>query len=510
MNIKSLQPFRILFVILLLLGIFFRFASLGERPYWHDEAHTLLRSSGYTVAEITNQIFNTQVLDRDQVLKFQQLSPEKTGFDVVRSLATEEPHRAPLFYVLVHYWMRWFGSDPASLRILPSLLSLLVFPAIYWLCLDLFALPFTGWIAIALVSVSPFQIYYAQEVREYSLWAAATLFTSAAYIHAMRSSKRLAWSLYSISMVLSLYTSLLSLLIWVGHCIHAITSQKLKMTRTMSAFFKASFFGLLGYAPWLFFVLVNLSQVERSNAWMFQPTPLHTLLDSWVTNYQFIFLKRSLAGSWSFLFTSAIALLTLLAARSLILRTRKATWVLIALLVLPLLFTFIVPDLMWGGLRSTNGRYFVPCYLGIQLAVAHLIATQLRIGSNLLQKTFWRCAFVTILTAGVLSCTVQMVQNRLSEDLAIASIINQSDNAIVISAEESYQEGGTIGDILTLSHLVQPSTKFQLAIRPQVPSLPNQPTFYLYKPLAYLKQNLQQTYTLQPIYKDKLFQILPK
>jgi uncharacterized membrane protein len=510
MNIKSLQPFRILIVILLLLGIFFRFASLGERPYWHDEAHTLLRSSGYTIAEITNQIFNTQVLDRDQVLKFQQLSPEKTEFDVVRSLATEEPHRAPLFYALVHYWMRWFGSDPASLRILPSLLSLLVFPVIYWLCLELFALPFTGWTAIALVSVSPFQVYYAQEVREYSLWAATTLLTSAAYLHAMRSSKRLAWSLYSISMVLSLYTSLLSLLIWVGHCVHAIASQKLKMTRTMSAFLKASFFGLLGYSPWLFFVVVNLSQVERSNAWMFQPTPLHTLLDSWVTNYQFIFLKRSLAGSWSFLFTSAIALLTFLAARSLILRTRKAAWVLITLLVLPLLFTFIVPDLMWGGLRSTNGRYFVPCYLGIQLAVAHLLATQLKIGSNLLQKTFWRFAFVAILTAGVLSCTVQMVQNRLSEDLAIASIINQAENAIVISAEESYQGGGTIGDILTLSHLVQPSTKFQLAIRPQVPSLPNQPNLYLYKPLTYLKQNLQQTYTLQPIYKDKLFQILPK
>ncbi|MBN8560855.1 MAG: glycosyltransferase family 39 protein [Leptolyngbya sp. UWPOB_LEPTO1] len=510
MNIKSIQPFRLLVVILLLLGIFFRFASLGERPYWHDEAHTLLRSSGYTLTEITTQIFNAQILDRDQVLKFQQLSSEKTEFDVVRSLATEEPHRAPLFYTLLHYWMRWFGNDLTSLRILPSLLSLLVFPAIYWLCLELFGLPSTGWIAIALVSVSPFQVYYAQEVREYSLWAATTLFTSAAYLHAMRSPKKLAWSLYSVSIILSLYTSLLSLLIWVGHCIHAIASQKVKLTKPMSAFLKASFLGFLGYLPWLFFVAVNLSQVERSNAWMFQPTPLHTLLESWVTNYQFIFLKRSLAGSWSFLFTTAIGLLTFLSARSLILRTRKATWVLIALLVLPLLITFVVPDLIWGGLRSTNGRYFVPCYLGIQLAVAHLFATQLKNGSNLLQKAFWRFALVSILTAGVLSCTVQMFQNRLSEDLAIASMINQAENAIVVSAEESYQGGGTIGDILTLSHLVQPSTKFQLAIRHQVPSLPNQPNLYLYKPLTYLKQNLQQTYTLQPIYKDKLFQLLPK
>lgn len=499
-----------LIIIILMLGIFFRFASLGERPYWHDEAYTLLRSSGHTIAEVTTQLFNGQLLDRSQVLKFQQFSPEKTGIDVIRSLATEEPHRAPLYYAIVHYWMQWFGNNITILRLFPALLSLLVFPSIYWLCFELFTLPLTRWIAIALVSVSPFQVYYAQEIREYALWAATILLSSAAYLNATKSNKKSAWSLYSISMLLSLYTSLLSIVIWIGHCIHAIASQKVKITKELSAFLKASLLGFVGYSPWLFFAVLNLAQVERSNAWMFQPTPIPALFRSWVINYQFIFLKHSLTGSLSFLFTFAIALLTFLAARSLILHTPKATWAFIALLVVPLLLTFLVPDLVWGGLRSTNGRYFVPCYLGVQIAVAHLLSTQLQTRSDWLQQAYWRLVLIVILSAGVLSCSAQLVQNRMSEDLAIAALINQSETPIVISAEQSYQGGGTIGDILTLSHLVKPSTRFQLVIQPQIPSIPNQGNLYLYKPLTFLKQQIQEIYTIEPIYKDKLFRILPK
>ncbi|MCU0550362.1 MAG: hypothetical protein MUC48_13515 [Leptolyngbya sp. Prado105] len=504
MPTKSSSIFQLLITILLLLGILLRFASLESRPYWHDEAHTLIRSSGHTIVEITTQIFNGQVLDRAEVLKFQQLPPERTGIDVIRSLAIEEPHRAPLFYAIVHYWMRGFGDNLAIIRSLPSLLSLLIFPAIYWLCYELFALPLTGWIAIALVSVSPFQVYYAQEVREYSLWAVTTLVTAAAYLRAMRTSD---WKLYTISMILSLYTSLLSLLIWFGHCIHAIASQKLRLTEQLSAFFKASWLGLIGYSPWIFLVVMNLAQVERSNAWMFQPIPIQSLLNSWVTNYQFIFIKSSLTGSLSFLFTLAIALLTFLALRSLILHTRRAVWVFIVLMILPLLLTFAIPDLILGGLRSTNGRYFVPCYLGIQLAVAHLLSTQLTLQTNRFKQAYWRFVLLVILSAGVLSSTGPFF---VSEDLEIAALINQSENAIVISAEESYQGGGTIGDILTLSHLVKPSTKFQLMIQPETPSILEQSNLYLFKPLPYLKAQLQQTYILQPIYKDKLFRILLK
>ncbi|MBW4441654.1 MAG: hypothetical protein KME10_10545 [Plectolyngbya sp. WJT66-NPBG17] len=509
MNIKPIQhwnslnsAFKALVVLLLMLGIFFRFASLAERPYWHDETYTLLRVSGYTIADITTQLFNGQLIDRSELLKFQQIAPEKTWLDMIRSLITEEPHRAPLYYTIVQGWMRWFGSDVIVMRSLSALISLLVFPALYWLCVELFMQPFTGWIAILLMAVSPFHVYYAQEVREYSLWTVTILLMSAALLRAIRVQTKAAWSVYSITIISSLYTLILSAPLVASHLIYVLQTQKKR------AFLKALLLSESIALPWLSFTLINYSQVKLMSAWMFQPIPIQELLRHWLTNFQFVFLTENLTGRLNWLFASAIVLLVTLAIKSLIQHSPKAVWGFVVLLTLPLFLSVAIPDLVWGGLRSTNSRYFVPSYLGIQLAVAHWFATQIQLQTRL-QQTYWKFVLFAVLTAGVLSCSVQVFQNQMSEDKVMASLINRSQSAIVISNEVSYQGGGTIGDILALSHLVHSKTQFQLVIQPQVPLIPNQLNIYLYKPLTYLKQELQQSYQLQAIYKDKLFRLLP-
>lgn len=54
----------------------------------------------------------------------------------------------------------------------------------------------------------------------------------------------------------------------------------------------------------------------------------------------------------------------------------------------------VVLDLTSGGIRLTVARYFIPCYLAIEIAVAHLFATQMtsRFNSNW-QRQAWRIAF---------------------------------------------------------------------------------------------------------------------
>ncbi len=516
MNTKPVQPwdcftsgFKTLIVVLLALGVFFRFASLSERPYWHDETYTLLRASGHTIAEMTAQVFDGQLHDRSDLLKFQQIAPEKTEIDLIRSLVTEEPHRAPLYYAIAREWMKGFGSDVVTMRSLSALISLLVFPALYWLCIELFAQPLTGWIAIMLMSISPFHVYYAQEVREYSLWTVTILVMSAAFLRAIRLNTKSSWILYSLSITISLYTFILSIPLLVGQALYFLMLQKFRCTQKMRTFLKAFLLGLSFYLPWLSFTLMNLPQVERTSAWMFQPTPIQVLFQHWITSLQFIFILENLAGSLKFVFATAIAILVIFAIRSLIKHTPKPVWIFIALLILPVFLSLALPDLILGGLRSTNGRYFVPSYLGLQLAVAHLLTTQAEPRSSRLQQTYWKFVMVTILVVGVLSCSAQALQNQISKDKAIAAVINRSNTAIVVSNEESNQGGGTIGDILAISHLVRPETRFQLVIQPQVPSIPHQPDLYLFKPLTYLKQQLQQTDSLQAIYQDKLFHILP-
>ncbi|MBD1845959.1 hypothetical protein H6F89_21605 [Cyanobacteria bacterium FACHB-63] len=513
MNTKPLQSwnslnsaFTALVIITLALGIFFRFASLAERPYWHDESYTLLRASGHTIAEVTTQAFNGQLIDRSALLKFQQVTPEKSWIGVFRSLIAEEPHRAPLYYLISHTWMEWFGSGTAAMRSLSALTSLFVFPALYWLCIELFTQPFTAWISLILIAVSPFHVYYAQEIREYPLWTVTILVMSAALVRALRVRTKTAWNIYSLSIALSLYSFILSVPLVMGQAVYFFVFQRNK--QQTRSFLKAFLVGVSLSLPLVVSTLVFRSQVEKTSAWMFQLTPIQTLFKHWITNLQFVFLTENLAGRLNLVFAGAIVVLTFLAIKRLIQKTPKTVWGFVILLSLPLILSITVPDLVWGGLRSTNSRYFVPTYLGIQLAVAHWFAIQMQ-SSNRLRQVYWKFAMAALLTTGVLSCSAQMIQNRMSEDKVMAGMINQAQNPIVVSNEVSEQGGGTIGDVLALSHLVRPETRFQLVIQPNVPSIPNQSNVYLYKPLTYLKQSLQQSYQLQPIYKDKLFRILP-
>jgi 4-amino-4-deoxy-L-arabinose transferase-like glycosyltransferase len=73
----------------------------------------------------------------------------------------------PLFYWLLRHWMRIVGDGEAALRSLPALASCasLVLCAILclWRCS-----PRHAWFACALLALSPFSLWYAQELRAYS------------------------------------------------------------------------------------------------------------------------------------------------------------------------------------------------------------------------------------------------------------------------------------------------------------------------------------------------------
>jgi uncharacterized membrane protein len=161
---------RAIIAILLILGVFFRFVNLDRKVYWYDETFTSLRTSGYTEIEVIKDFLSPQIRRIEEVQKYQHLNSEKTLSDTIKSLATEDSQHPPIYYVLARFWAQLFGDSVILMRILPALISLLVFPCIYWLCLELFESSLTGWFAVGLMAISPLQVLYAQEAREYSLW----------------------------------------------------------------------------------------------------------------------------------------------------------------------------------------------------------------------------------------------------------------------------------------------------------------------------------------------------
>lgn len=74
------EKLRILLIILLVLGIFFRFVNLEGKSYWIDEVFTSLRISGYTQAEVIQELSQGQVISLEELQKYQQPNPEKRRY----------------------------------------------------------------------------------------------------------------------------------------------------------------------------------------------------------------------------------------------------------------------------------------------------------------------------------------------------------------------------------------------------------------------------------------------
>ena len=74
----------------------------------------------------------------------------------------------PLFYVLLHVWMGWFGTSDVAVRSLSGVLGVVTVP-LAWVAGAGSAAVTVGWAAMLLVATSPFATRYDTEARMYSL-----------------------------------------------------------------------------------------------------------------------------------------------------------------------------------------------------------------------------------------------------------------------------------------------------------------------------------------------------
>ena len=79
----------------------------------------------------------------------------------------------PLYYVLLHFWMKVFGSSNLGARSLSGVISVATFPCV-WIAGKRLGGRTVAVTATVLVATSPFAIYYGTEARMYSLVAFLT------------------------------------------------------------------------------------------------------------------------------------------------------------------------------------------------------------------------------------------------------------------------------------------------------------------------------------------------
>lgn len=435
----------ILLAIITALGIVFRIINLDSKPVWGDETHTFSVISGYSGAELAEKFTNAPITI-ETFLKYQYPNPETTLGGVLYKLYTDV--HPPLYFLTALGWVELFGHSIATLRGLSAAFGILSLPCMYWLGLELFASPLVAGIGMALLSVSPFQVIYAQEARPYSILTLVILFSSASLLWALRTRKRVAWCTFAISIALGLYTQLFFLFAIAGYGAYVLVIESFRFTKNFRNFLLANLAGFIAFLPWAIVVLNHLSDFKEKSAWVGKrPLSISGAIRWWSHNISLSFIDPWTSehfGFGEYALYPLIPFILALVAYSiyfLCLKQPKRVYLFIFALIISTALPLIMADVILGGNRQIWARYLIPCFLGFQLSTAHLLATQIFSIEPIQKKswrTFWQIVAVTLITSGIIFCTIfaqaNLWWNKYDGKHTInnASSVNQAENPLVI------------------------------------------------------------------------------
>ncbi|MBD2776419.1 glycosyltransferase family 39 protein [Iningainema tapete] len=461
--------FKFLAIAVIIIGIFFRFVNLDKKVYWFDETYTSLRTSGYTMSEVVG-LCNGNATSIEDLQKYQHPAPGKTLTDTIKSLAVEDPQHPPLYYLMTRFWVQNFGSSVAVIRSLSAVISLLAFPCIYWLCVELFKSSLIGWVAVMLLAVSPFHVLYAQEAREYSLWIVTILLSSATVLRSMRINTKLSWGMYTVTVALGLYTFLFSGFVTIAHGIYIITYEKFRFSKKVIAYLGASLLGALAFLPWVLVVITHSEQFKNTISWTDKKISLFKLIMIWGINLSHFFIDlgyelfhKNNNFVWKIIIGVSILLSLILVGYSIYFlcrNTPKQIWLFVLTLIGVTALPLIIPDVILGGVRSQSPRYLIPAYLGIQLAVAYCLATKM---SSISIRT-WQLITVALISSGVISCAISSQAETWWLKYSglytpqVVNIINQTTRPLIISSCDGIW---SLASELSLSYWLEPKVRFQ-------------------------------------------------
>jgi len=334
-----------------------------------------MRFSGYTTQDVREQAFNGEIIGRKDLQYFQHPHSERSLSDALRSLMGN-PEHPPLYHLSARFWMQLIPIEHSA-RTFSIFLSILAIACLYWLCLELFDSSLTASIAIALFAVSPLRILSAQNATQYSCWTVTILLSGIALLRAIRKNTLKSWLWYSLSLALTFYTHLFSAPVAIAQALYVILLERLKITRTVVSYVLAGVGSLVLFSPWLFVIFTNLDKIDRNTQYYRQfKTNIIEISQTLFRHAGHVFVDFfHRKGRLESAFHLLILLLVVYSLYHLIRYTSPKVWLfLITLIVVPTLFQ-IVPDLLKPSIRSLQARYYLPVFLGMQMAISYLIAS---------------------------------------------------------------------------------------------------------------------------------------
>ncbi len=517
-GLEKSRGLRAAIALTIILGCIIRFYDLGAKVYWEDETFTSLRVAGYTRQELVEANFSGQVIYPEDLQNFQTINADKSALDTVASLA-DDVH-PPGYFLLLRVWAQCFGSSATAMRMLSTLLSLLLFPSVYWLCVTLFergaveskAERDVGWLAIALISISPFHLLAATEARMYSLWAVLTTLLGVFLWRSLHRHSRLNWILYTLIGIASLYVHWFTVLVLLSHGLYFLIIRGLRWTRDHTAYLLS--LSAIGTAilPWVVFVGQRLTYVYSQTTWTAVDVSLvgeSSLTHRWLSVVTQIFFATGALLPEVRLFQIFLSFLVVAiivgSLLFLVSQTQKAAWSFI-LISSGLMFGLLATgDLILGGQRSTIFRYFIPAFIAIEIAVAFALIN----GQRTIAKAVCNGLIMVLLIGGGLSQIVDKASFTPVEQplVRVAKVLNETPSSRLVSDTRPSL-------LLPLANLLTPDNEMQFTVRPQRPDLSDTANraVFLYQASEGLQAALEeQGYFINPVLGvEDMFRLSPE
>ena len=222
---------------LIVLAFALRVALLAARSIWYDEA------------------FSVFLAERD-------------FGSIVRGTAADV--QPPLYYFLLHVWLQ-LAENVFVLRFLSVALSMLVVVLVYVVARRLFS-ERVGAFAMFFAALAPFQIYHAQELRMYALFAFGALL----YVYGVSQPAPRRWRrfvLIALGALIALYAHSLAILTLVAANVYLLFKRAWRGQIELLA---AQGVALIAFAPWLFYLPSQIGGIQRAY-WTQPPGALDVL-----------------------------------------------------------------------------------------------------------------------------------------------------------------------------------------------------------------------------------------
>lgn len=159
----------------------------------------------------------------------------------------------PLFYIFSHFWMQLgalFGTRAEWFLRLPSVFFSIASILLIFKFVEKIFSRKTAIITSLFLSVSPFNIYYAQEFRMYSL---LTLVLVCSWVFLWYKK----WALYALSILIGVFTHYFAFIAILSQCVFVIAARR----KDLKSFIKALSAGL---SPFIVWIPVFIQQVKTS------------------------------------------------------------------------------------------------------------------------------------------------------------------------------------------------------------------------------------------------------